>query len=71
MTPTVIAFLHFLAFASHYLWIAFAPDTGGNGNHIVYGGNVLDCINVTQHIPLIHGVSSSGWVANHCIQSAS
>lgn len=46
MSPTVVAFLHFLYWASHYLWLALAPDQNDLGNHVVYGGNVLDCITV-------------------------
>lgn len=65
---TVTAFLHFLYWASHYVWLCFAPDNGGNGNHIVYGGNVLDCITQTIVHPLVH--APGGDVANHCIQSA-
>jgi hypothetical protein len=43
------AFLHFLYWASHFQWVAWGPDPVGNGNHIIYGGNVLDCIQVSQH----------------------
>ncbi len=65
MSPTVVAFLHFLYWASHYVWLCFAPDSTGTGNHIQYGGNIIDCWRMVQHVPLINGVG--GQVANHCI----
>lgn len=52
--PTVIAFLHFLYWASHYLWLCWAPDAHGLGNHVVYGGNVLDCIQAGMHQAPLH-----------------
>lgn len=56
MNPVVVAFLHFLFWASHFQWEAFAPDAAGNGNHVVYGGNVLDCITVAHNVGTMHGV---------------
>lgn len=70
MSPTVVAFLHFLYWASHFLWLGFAPDQNDLGNHVIYGGNVLDCIAVTQHLPALHAsFGDAASVANHCIAS--
>jgi hypothetical protein len=68
VSPTVIAFLHFLYWASHYLWLAFAPDNTGNGNHVVYGGNILDCWQVAHQIGWVN--APGGHIAATCIQSA-
>lgn len=47
---TLQAFLHFLNWASQFQWLAWSQDQAGNGNHVVYGGNVLDCISASQHV---------------------
>jgi hypothetical protein len=65
---TVAAFLHFLFWASHYLWLAYAPDQSGLGNHVVYGGNVLDCIAVGSHQLPLHTAYGIGHTAN-CIMA--
>ena len=45
--------LHYLlllfTWATHVEWTAFAPDSTGNGNHVVYGGNLIDALTVARH----------------------
>ncbi|MBF6557023.1 MAG: hypothetical protein IVW52_12820 [Acidimicrobiales bacterium] len=53
------AFLIWLEWASHHVWLAWAPDSTGLGNHVVYGGNVLDCIRVAAHQAPLHVVPGS------------
>ncbi len=48
------AFLTWAEWASHHVWLAWGPDSLGNGNHIVYGGNVWDCIRVAYSQAPLH-----------------
>jgi hypothetical protein len=57
----MIAFLHFLAYASHFEWICWAP-----GGHVVYGGNIVDCLTLALHQAAPH----AGQVAANCTQGS-
>lgn len=63
-------FLHFLAWAQHYQWVCFAPDSAGNGGHIVYGGNVVDCLRVAGQQAPLH-VFPGGDPSAHCVVASS
>jgi high-affinity Fe2+/Pb2+ permease len=47
---TLIAFLHFLHWASTQDWIAWTRYFPGSGSRVVYGGNWIDAWHTAQSV---------------------
>ena len=60
-------FLHFFAYAQHFGWECWAPNAAGQqGDHVVYGGNIVDCLRIAQH----QVAPAAGQVAANCTQAS-